>query len=197
MKTKTNKHNPKNMDQSTHSAHKTTMKKRSAVKSTTLSQRMKTLRGKVKGINGDQYTDYLVDMTLNRLEILLKHLYTLSARHGKDHVVTDTPVKRKQSIRKSDAVDVVEDSSPKENNTQSMDKTESDVKSPLIKYRWIAEVREGAPGFADDDSCTSFWFNTREAAEEDMNNNAVKHCKEEFPHLRRIIRVYIEEKHSD
>ena len=190
MKTKTSKHNLKNMDQVTHSTRKTTTDKRSAVKST-------TLRGKVKRTNGGPYTDYLVDMTLNRLEILLKHLYTLSARHGKDHVVTDTPVKRKQSIRKSDAVDVVEDSSPKENNTQSMDKTESDVKSPLIKYRWIAEVREGAPGFADDDSCTSFWFNTREAAEEDMNNNAVKHCKEEFPHLRRIIRVYIEEKHSD
>lgn len=61
-------------------------------------------------------------------------------------------------------------------------------------YRWVAEVREGSPGFADDDKCTGKWFNTREAAELDMENNLEKECKERFPYLRWITGVNVEAK---
>lgn len=66
-------------------------------------------------------------------------------------------------------------------------------KTAVIKYRWVGKVREDATGFADNDKCTGEWFSTREAAEEDINNNMEKHCRERYPYLRWITNVNIEE----
>ena len=85
MKIKSSQQIFKSMDQPTRSAYNNANIKRSTAKSSTLSQKMKTLRRKFRTADADQYTDYqdyLVDMTLNRMEILLKHLYSLSARNG-------------------------------------------------------------------------------------------------------------------
>ena len=143
-------------------------------------------------------TYHLVQITLGRVEKLLKQLSSTSSRKEiqKVGVLDIERTSTKPGDRHStDGHKVVSTSQLNSDVIPQHDLKEvTTPRTPVMKYRWIADVREGAPGFADDDRCTSEWFSSREAAEEDMNKNVEKKCSEHFPYLRWITNVYIEEK---
>ena len=137
-------------------------------------------------------TYQLVQNTLERVEKLLKELLTRPSERVSTMKRSATkPVNKAITRRVEVAANISATSEP---SPSLQPKVETTPKQPVIKYRWVADVREGAPGFADDDRCTSEWFNSREAAEKDMNDNVEKKCSERFPYLRWIQNVYIEEK---
>ena len=137
-------------------------------------------------------TYHLVQITLGRVENLLKELS--SRPSGSVTTAKHTGAKRMSKSTKEGRKVVLKATTTAVPARLLQPKLETTPKQPVTKYRWVADVREGAPGFADDDRCTSEWFDSREAAEKDMNDNVRKMCNERFPYLRWIQHVYIEEK---
>ena len=142
-------------------------------------------------------TYHLVQITLERVEKLLKELSSKpSGRIGAVKTTVTKPVNNKPVNKNAEeGVNTVAKTPSTSEPSQRLEPNgETTPKQPVTKYRWVADVREGAPGFADDDRCTSDWFNSREAAEKDMNDNVEEKCSQRFPYLRWIQNVYIEEK---
>ena len=137
-------------------------------------------------------TYHLVQITLGRVEKLLKELS--SRPTGRIGAVKTTVTKPVNKNAEEGVNIVAQTPSTSEPSPRLEPNGETTPKQPVTKYRWVADVREGAPGFADDDRCTSDWFNSREAAEKDMNDNVEEKCSQRFPYLRWIQNVYIEEK---
>ena len=133
-------------------------------------------------------TYHLVQITLGRVEKLLKELSSrATGRNGAVKTTVTNPVNKN-----AEGVNIVTKTlSTSEPSPRLEPNVATTTKQPVTKYRWVADVREGAPGFADDDRCTSDWFNSREAAQKDMNDNVEEKCSKRFPHLRWIQNVYL------
>ena len=139
-------------------------------------------------------TYHLVQITLGRVEKLLKELSSKpSGRIGAVKTTVTKPVNNKPVNKNAEegVNTVAKTPSTSEPSPRLEPNGETTPKQPVTKYRWVADVREGAPGFADDDRCTSDWFNSREAAQKDMNDNVEEKCSKRFPHLRWIQNVYL------
>ena len=137
-------------------------------------------------------TYHLVQITLERVEKLLKELSSKpSGRIGAVKTTVTNPLNKNAK----EGVNIVAKTPSSSEPSPRLDpNVETTPKQPVTKHRWVADVREGAPGFADDDRYTSDWFNSRDAAQKDMNVNVEEKCSKRFPYLRWIQNVYIEEK---
>ena len=94
-------------------------------------------------------TYHLVQITLGRVEKLLKELSSKpSGRIGAVKTTVTNPLNKnaKEGVNIVAKTPLTSEPSPR-----LQPKVETTPKQPVIKYRWVVDVREGAPGFVDDD----------------------------------------------